>query len=187
MPTDEEIFSRASQYASSGTIGDGPWSDGAAFTNGDRRTLTNMGNYIRDFISGRTADRRKAQRRAMVLLRSLLTPTQRQTLRTSKDFMAVGSGGNVYRFYPRMGTVWRVERHGRNWFAKLGYCIHEDKETGIPPADRTVAHLLMLLTDEEEFVRTANATPTGSQMWNGEYLRSMRQRRLTPQHQGTNP
>lgn len=174
MPTNQELLERASQYATAGVIDDSSWSDGSLVNENDRRDLENIVSYLRDCRTIRSAETRRAQRRAMRLLRSLLTPVQRATLRTRKEFLVVCPSGNVYRLYPRTGVVWRVDRHGKNWFVRTAYCIHEDKELGIPPADRTVAHLLLLLTDEDEFLQTANARDARDQMWNGEYLRKIR-------------
>jgi len=187
VPGNHEMLARASGYAATNILDDTPWEDGSIFSDLDRRSVTNLGDYIREYNSRRSVKQNTAQRRAMVLLRSLLTPAQRKTLQTHKEFLVICPSGNVYRLYPRNGMVWRVERHGKNWFAKSSYCIHEAKETGIPPADRTIAHMLMLMTDEEEFLRTANATRTATQMWNSEYLRAMRRRNLPDTAAMTSP
>lgn len=176
MPTNEELLDRASQCASSGTFDYSPWSDGELVSESHRQALVLIVRYLCGLRSLKSADHRKAQRRAMRLLRSLLSPAQRAMLRTRSEFLAVCPSGNVYRLYPRTGMVWRVDRHGKNWYVRTAYCIHEDKESGIPPADRTIAHLLLLLTDEEEFLRTANARNSRDQMWNSEYLRKIRHR-----------
>jgi hypothetical protein len=74
----------------------------------------------------------------------------------------------------------RIVRHGQRWFRRTAYCVHDDPDDpdAMPPADLTVAHLLMVLADEAEFLATANARDVRTQMWNGDYLRRMRRRRL---------
>ena len=61
----------------------------------------------------------------------------------------------------------------------VGFGASEDGTgRGTPPADVTIAHLLLLWSDEAEFLRLANATRNRSDLWNGEYMRRMRNRRV---------
>ena len=120
---------------------------------------------------------RRGQRRAMRLLRSLLPEEQREAVRRSGCFRVVGSLGGVYRLHPHHGAVERVERHGRHWFATVNYCLHDDGRE-MPAADLTLAHMLWLLSDEARFLAEANARPMMSELWNGDYMRRLREARI---------
>jgi len=124
----------------------------------------------------RRRTRRRGQRRAMRLLRTFLSAEQRRTVASGGRFLVVGSLGGVYRLHPHHGAVERVERHGRHWFATVSYCLHDDGRE-MPPADLALAHMLWLLSDEAQFLAVANARPMMSELWNGEYLRRIREAR----------
>lgn len=155
------------------------WADGTDISDAEWRDVLALRAYIRRL---RERERHKpAQRKARRLLRSLLTPRQRAELRRLRYFYATTPGGATYRLDPRRGYAERVERHDRKWFVKRAYCLHDQCDEGkMPPADVTVAHLLLLLADEPAFLATANETRRDDQLWNGEYLRRMRRRHTVP-------
>lgn len=127
-------------------------------------------------------EERAANAKARRLLRSYLSPVQRRQLRTRKNFLCVGSQGGVYRLLPRWAGVERVERHGQHWFARASYCLHDfaadspDRKK-LPAADVSLSHLLLLSADEGAFLAAANRTDR-TQLWNGAYLRRLREARL---------
>lgn len=100
------------------------------------------------------ADRFKGRR----LLRSMLTARQKKQLR-DRRFFDVQVGRRRYRLHPRFGGVERVERsrNKRGWSRAVGYCFHEAEGDRLPPADRTIAHLLLLANDEATFLELAHA------------------------------
>jgi hypothetical protein len=149
------------------------WADGSTITDDERNDLVALRAYHRHL---RDLERRKpAQAKARRLLRGLLSREQRRQLARLRYFYAIAPSGHVYRLDPRAGHVERVERHGRRWFAKESYCLHDDPdENKMPPADVTIAHLLWLLADESAFLATANARRRDDQLWNRAYLQRFR-------------
>jgi hypothetical protein len=150
------------------------WSDGSVCTDLERRDILAL--YVYTVSTRRERDTR-AQRAASRLLRSLLNSTQRRSLRQSGYFYVTVQGGSTYRLLPRIGRTERVARHGCRWFAKQWFCLHDADEGRMPPADLIVAHLLLLVTDEAEFLRLANVTNVDSSLWDGSWLRRVRQAR----------
>lgn len=123
-------------------------------------------------------ERRKAmapaQKRALGLFLSLLSPAQRVEYRKTRRVTVRGNAGGWYRLRPTTGRVSQVEPHGVRWYAVTSYCLH-DPNGDLPPADSSVGHLLLLSTDEPSFLATANATDRRSTtLWNGEWLRRLR-------------
>jgi hypothetical protein len=104
----------------------------------------------------------KRNRPALRLLRQFLTPEQQRQLRSTRAF-DVEVGANRYRLIPGTGAAQRLRRAGRVWRYDTMYCLHESegvaKQERVPPADLSLAHLLMLVNDEAGFLATANATP----------------------------
>lgn len=150
-------------------------------TEDERRLVWQLAGYERLLVLERRKRRGGGQRRAMRLLRSWLTLAQAQQLRAGA-FRVRGSAGGWYRLWPGVGHAERVERHGRYWYTCGGYCLHEEGHV-LPPADRTLAHLLLLRTDEPAFIAEANLTKRGvwgDQLWNGAYRRRLATRRLDP-------
>lgn len=124
-------------------------------------------------------DRRRGlpQKRAMRLLRSLLTDSQRWWLRHRRHFLVNGvSTGHVYRLHPYSGTIDRVTKHRTRWFVHTRFCLH-DPDIELPPADVSVGHLLLLRSDEPRFLALANATDGRSMFWNGDWLRRVNRAR----------
>jgi hypothetical protein len=153
------------------------WADGTGISPEEEADLLALRYYL---VRLRRAGRHRAgQRKARRLLRSLLAPAQRAELRRLRYFYVTTPGGNVYRLDPRNGHAERVERHGGRYFARVSYCLHDaDDGDKMPPADVTIAHLLLLIADEDAFLATANASPRDDQIWNREYLRMLRDRRI---------
>jgi hypothetical protein len=118
-----------------------------------------------------------ANRRAYKLLHSLLTEPQSAMLRRNGDFLTRGSAGGIYRLFPRLSAVWRVELHGSRYFWRAHACLHEHGEQVMPPADVTIGHLLWIRADEPGFIEAANWT-VNTMLWNGEWLRRLRLARL---------
>jgi hypothetical protein len=152
------------------------WGDGTAITPDEEADLLALRVYAHRLRARRRWGR--AQARARRLLRSLLSAEQRGQLRRWRYFLVAAPSGSVYRLNPRCGHVERVERHGRRWFVREAFCLHDAPDDGqMPPADLSVAHLLLLRADEEAFLATANRNPRNDQLWNRDYLRRIRDHR----------
>ncbi len=138
----------------------------------DKRQIIALALYSMEYDLAQRDKRSRRARRANALLRSFLTAEQREQWRRTRHFLVRGSLGNIYRLYPPMGNVWRVERRGSRWVGIAAYCLHdyaeddptfvpsglpgEGKQSRLPSADRTLAHLLLLRADEAEFRLLAN-------------------------------
>lgn len=157
------------------------WADGTAITSDEALDVRSLADYRRDQIAGRRkADgQRKAQRKALRLLRSFLDDQQRAMLQRSGHFIAVSPNGSTYRVDASRGRTERVSRHGKRWFVTHRFCVHDDQESddAMPPADLALTHLLMIQADEESFLGTANATDAGDMLWNGNWLCRLREAR----------
>lgn len=151
------------------------WADGSAITDAEWSDVLALHAYLlrvrrRKLQSG-------AQRKARRLLRQLLAPSQRASLSRLGHFYVTAPSGSTYRLDPRLGRAERVEKHKGRYFAKRSYCLHDADDGGkMPPADVTIAHMLLLLADEAAFLATANESPRDDQLWNGDYLRRLRRR-----------
>lgn len=151
------------------------WQDGSRITEPEMAQVMGLALYE---ARVRAARRNPAQRRALRLLRSLLSPEQRRQLRTRGSFRAVGSQGGVYRLSPGTGQVEGLELRGRHFFCFRTFCLHEPAGAeALPAADRSIAHLLLLSTDEAGFTQTANITERPPGCWNGEWRRQLREAR----------
>lgn len=122
-------------------------------------------------IQNRPRYRKPSQRKAQTLLRTWLTPEQRESLKRKQQFIVIGSIGGRYRLMPRMGRTAKIERHGTRDFETATYCLHDDASE-LPPADLTLAHYLMIVTDEADFLAQANEHKN-SMLWNSEWLRRL--------------
>lgn len=167
----------------------------------DKRDALALGLYVLRQRIRRAAERAGPAGRAMALFRSFLTEAQRAELRRRRAIRIVGSAGGLYRLQPTTGSVGLLERHGSRWYEVVTYCLHDAPvaadepvtrglaaalgygaaailaATGgrMPPADLSLAHMLLLLADEGEFRRLANATDRRSEtLWNGAWLRRCR-------------
>lgn len=151
------------------------WADGTYVTEPESRDILALYDYAVRRMRKSIPD--PAQRKARRLLRSLLTPGQRATLSRLGYFYVTAPSGTAYRLDPRRGRAERVDRHKGRYFAKRSYCLHDAQDAGkMPPADVTIAHMLLLMADESAFLATANETRTDDQLWNREYLARMRNR-----------
>ncbi len=147
-------------------------------TDADKRDVRALAIYeIRFRVEGHLRrQRRPAQRRALGLLRSLLTSEQRAMLSHARYFHARGSAGGLYRLCVETANVQRIERHGSRYYGVQSFCIH-GPEDGCPPADETISQLLLLSADEPAFLATANAHDLGAMLWNGEWRRELAEAR----------
>jgi hypothetical protein len=101
-------------------------------------------------------ERAAVRERAEELLTALLTDEQLQTWREHQWFTVRGSSSRrTYRIRRGItGNVDRMTETGNE--AEVRYCAHPP---GIPAEDVCLAQLLLLTTDEDAFLRVANATP----------------------------
>jgi hypothetical protein len=91
--------------------------------------------------------------RAQQLLLSFLTEEQAETWQKEKRFEVVVKG-----------KIYRIKKHERVHLLDekkkptIAYCIHPSSEHGLPAEDVALSQKLLLETDEEAFLRIANAT-----------------------------
>jgi hypothetical protein len=67
--------------------------------------------------------------------------------------------------------------------ARRSFCIHPESGHGLPGADIALTQMLWLAADEEAFLAEANATERHQDLWNGDYLRRLRQHRTAESEQ----
>ena len=93
--------------------------------------------------------------RADVLLRSLLTPAQREQLDRHGHFDVKAQSGRLYRLstHSRAYNVSRLERGGR---VAERLCAYPKNSYALPMSDQLIAQMLMLKSDEVGFHRIAN-------------------------------
>jgi hypothetical protein len=97
----------------------------------------------------------EAQKRAEVLLLSVLDARQAEQWATTHEVDVVGSEGHNYRLTrARQGGVFRLGSRNRRTHS---LCIHHDY--AIPIEDQIAAQKLQIETDEAEFCRIANESP----------------------------
>lgn len=97
----------------------------------------------------REEELREASRRAKELLISCLNAEQRAELEDREQFHVTAPSGRVYVI--QWGYAGNVRSQG--W----RYCIHGPSD--LPYADQMLMQKLLLETDEEKFLRVANASP----------------------------
>ncbi|MFA6046277.1 MAG: hypothetical protein WC718_14935 [Phycisphaerales bacterium] len=148
-----------------------------------QRNLLALTVYEARYRQRYRGSRRMAQRRALRLLRTLLSAEQRRMLASTRYFYAEGSAGGLYRLIPGTAYVHRVDRHGKRRYADTGFCIH-GPEDGSPQADETIGQLLLLTTDEPGFLATANARHLGRMLWDGGWRRQLNAARREREQQG---
>lgn len=164
------------------------WVDWDAMTTRTRNVIWVLSRYEIRRLREISRERRRGspQKKAMRLLRTLLTPNQLWWLRNRRYFLVGGHKTNhTYRLRPQYGTVSRVTKHKTRWFVHTQYCLH-DPDVKLPPADVSISHLLLLRADEDRFLSTANATDARSMFWNGDWLRRVRRTRLRMQAEAAN-
>lgn len=151
------------------------WLDGGLLTKEEQAQVFALAVYE---IQVRKSREPEVQAKALRLLRRLLSKDQRRQLRAGRTFNVRGSAGGHFRLCPSTGAVWGLEQHGSRLYGVRFFCLHEPPgDPPLPPADRTVAHLLMLQTDEEQFVRTANRTEQPPSCWDGTWRRRLNEKR----------
>lgn len=147
--------------------------DNHDLTSKQRATIFHLAVYE---IQYQARHHNKAQRRAYRLLRRFLSPKQRSDLRTKRYFNVVSSSGRLYRLRPSTGAVYMVEHHRTRDFEKIAYCIHSELKR-IPAADETIAHMMLLQTDEDRFLDIAHISYISNRLWNGRWRRDPVERR----------
>jgi hypothetical protein len=148
------------------------WDNWVTFSNGRRRRVQSsedLGGWVREPIQSpeedararqwqeeRARQRAEAQQRrhdinarALELLRSCMNDEQRDQLVRLGRFSVAAPSGRVY--WIETGYAGNV--HSNGWT----YCIH--MRSDIPEGDQMLAQKLMIETDEEGFLRIANASP----------------------------
>jgi len=131
----------------------------------DRTDLTMWVEYERRRRQWLRLDTRSVVRRSFRLLRSFLSPEQRRQLRNSRSFRIDTPGGRHFRVWLiQHAHIEEVGQHGQRWLAHWSFCIHpplqDDGLTPVPPADVALSALLMLMADEEWFLKEANPSPS---------------------------
>lgn len=97
----------------------------------------------------------KRHQRAQVTLARWLSPRQRRSWWRTGNFLVRGSLGGWYRIFEAPGSpVFRVSRRDP-WRLKVRYCI-APMLVDLPEADIALAQALLLQTDEDRFLKTAN-------------------------------
>lgn len=101
--------------------------------------------------------RRAADRVALDLLMSLLTPEQRDEYERLKRFHVVGNDGKVYRLRRGWAGNLDVVENAQSEDVIERWCVHP--RSSVPAEDNLLAQKLMLETDAGELRRIANVTP----------------------------
>jgi hypothetical protein len=150
------------------------WADGTVMTRAEWREILALTAYV-----GQCRRKPPGQRKAMRLLRSLLNPEKQRSLKRNRCFYVTSKSGATFRFWPKTGWSERVERHGSRYYVVSRFCLHDPEGLDkIPPADVIIAHLLLISVDEGRFIEMANEHEISRQLWNGEYLRRVREARI---------
>jgi hypothetical protein len=101
----------------------------------------------------RQQEQEKAKRRARELLVSCLEDDQKEELERDGFFhVETRDGTRRYKLRPGSAPIRVKGEDGRKW----SYCIHPDY--GFPPEDVVLAQKLLIESDEDEFLRIANAS-----------------------------
>lgn len=184
MPgTNEEYVRFATQEDLSCDFAAGrTWLDGSEITTEEAADIRALWVYRQEQIERRSRKktRRNAQRKALKLLRQYLSTSQSDNLRRKGKFYITTPSGNAYRLDARRGRTEQVGRHGQRYFVRRRFCLHEHSllTLPMPPADLALTHFLLLLADEDEFLALAKATEANDMLWNGQWLRRLREARL---------
>lgn len=159
MMTTKEKIARAHTIDRDGTDWWEVWTD-LSLSKEDAREIIAWAQYEVERTWWTT--HRAAQRRAMRLLRSMLSADQKRQLRggSCKAFRVTGSSGGVFKIYPHAGQgglVRRVELHGQRWYEVAQHCFHTPRRD-VPPADEAIGFMLLLRANETEFMLRSNET-----------------------------
>lgn len=166
MPgTEEEILETARQLAAyelaPDLIPEVWWADGTGISPDEWRHIVGLMRYQRSLTDHYYS---RGQRRAMRLLGRYLSPEQKRSARRNLRFYVQAKSGRVYELNPRTGNVSEVVKRGARFYRIQSFCLHdysskpEDWKERMPPADLSLAHLLLLSCDEQRFLDEANAT-----------------------------
>lgn len=118
----------------------------------------------KDAEAKRLREELTAKDKAIVLLKSCLTPQQIEEYE-QKSCFHLHVGGKVYRIEKGShGNVKLVDKDGK---VKRSFCV---APRGVPEGDTLLAQKLLLETDEKRFYELANVTEYGAQ---GEHLRTL--------------
>ena len=98
-------------------------------------------------------ERKKATERAELLLQQHLTEEQRRDRATKGFFLVEAKSGRVYKVEKngQHGNVKLVDKAGKDL---ASFCIQP--QMSVPDADAHLAQKLLILVDEEQFIRIAN-------------------------------
>lgn len=128
------------------------------YTNGNTSyTLPAVSDEQRERMAVEAAERRReaddAKERARALLVECLTASQRREFNKDGWFhVETANGRRRYRLAPGSAPLRVHGEDGSRW----SYCIHPDY--GYPAEDTVLAQKLLLETDEDAFLRIANAS-----------------------------
>lgn len=184
MPgTNAEYFQFACDESLSSDFATGrTWVDGSEITAEEAADIRALWVYRQEQIERQVSKkkRRKAQSKALRVLRRYLSTGQLAGLRRKGEFYLTLPSGNTYRLDARRGRTEDVARHGKRYFVRRRFCLHEHSllVLPMPPADLALTHFLLLLADEQEFLSLANATNANDMLWHGPWLRRLREARL---------
>jgi hypothetical protein len=103
----------------------------------------------------RLAEERDANRKAIELLKSCLTPEQKEEYERMKCFHLI-VGDKKYRI--KQGSHGNVELIDKDGRVKRTFCV---QPRGVPEGDAMLAQKLLLATDEKRFYELANVTEYG--------------------------
>lgn len=119
--------------------------------------------------------RKKARETAKALLEMLLDAQQKEQLASKKYFDVISKKGRKYRIRESIaGNVRLLEDSGRE---SVQLCIHP---VSVPEEDAMLAQKLMIETDEDAFLRTANLTRLMTAKEADEIMREAAQLRRVP-------
>lgn len=115
------------------------------------RAIRAMARSLADDLQKRRVEQAKSK--AVILLRRHLTDEQRRQYDKEGFFLVEVNSGRKYRI--EKGVVANVKLLGPEGERAASLCVHPADST-IPDADVALAQKLMLLCDEETFIRLAN-------------------------------
>lgn len=103
----------------------------------------------------RLKDERDANQKAIILLKSCLSPEQKEEYEQKKCFHLI-VGDKKYRI--KQGSHGNVELIDKDGKVKRTFCV---QPRGVPEGDAMLAQKLLLATDEKRFYELANVTEYG--------------------------
>jgi hypothetical protein len=94
--------------------------------------------------------------KALITLRSFLTPEQRRTMTRYHHFTVVGSEGGRYRIWTTGSVQGNVQWLGENGKPRGSMCAHLREQTQLPAPDHWLGQLLEIRADESRWVAIAH-------------------------------